>query len=121
LVVFLLASAIGISALAQEAQPVTSAQDTPPSTAQQQLFTSPSPRAAKEEFWKSVNSFVLKKWPPKKRHYLLAGSRHNRLATAPYNKLELLSAEVTQIRLMAHTSNINIVDLINRELALRNI
>ncbi len=62
----LLASAIAIPALAQQGQPATNSQNTPPATAEQQ----PSPvappsvsiNAPKEGFWGRVNPFARKKW-----------------------------------------------------------
>jgi hypothetical protein len=62
LAIFLLAFAIGIPVLAQEAQPAAPPQDNPPSMAQQQPLASPSPSAAKEGFWGRVNPFARKKW-----------------------------------------------------------
>jgi outer membrane protein OmpA-like peptidoglycan-associated protein len=62
LAVFLLASALGIPALAQQAQPVGTPQDTPPSVAQQQPAASSSANASKEGFWGRVNPFARKKW-----------------------------------------------------------
>jgi len=64
LAVFVLASAIGIPALAQQAQPAGTPQSTPPSAAQQ-----PSPEATpsalntpKEGFWGRINPMARKKW-----------------------------------------------------------
>jgi hypothetical protein len=62
----LLASAIAIPALAQQGQPTTDSQSTPPATVEQQ----PSPiappsvsvNAPKEGFWGRVNPFARKKW-----------------------------------------------------------
>ena len=62
LAVLLLASAIGIPALAQQAQPTGAPQNTPPSAAQQQPAASPSTNASKEGFWGRVNPFARKKW-----------------------------------------------------------
>ena len=63
----MLASAIGIPAWAQQAQPAGAPQSTPPTTAQQQ----PSPEAApfvppaKEGFWGRVNPMARKVWVKK--------------------------------------------------------
>jgi outer membrane protein OmpA-like peptidoglycan-associated protein len=65
LAILLLASAVGIPALAQQAQPTGTAQDTPPSTAQQQTSASPSITPAKEGFWGRVNPWARKKWVKK--------------------------------------------------------
>jgi hypothetical protein len=62
LALFLLAFAVGIPVLAQEAQPAALPQDNPPSMAQEQPLASPSPRAPKEGFWGRVNPFARKKW-----------------------------------------------------------
>jgi hypothetical protein len=65
LAVLLLASAVGLPALAQQAQPTGTAQDTPPSAAQQQTSASPSITPAKEGFWGRVNPWARKKWVKK--------------------------------------------------------
>ncbi|MDR3774909.1 MAG: OmpA family protein [Terracidiphilus sp.] len=65
LAVLLLASVVGFPALAQQAQPVGTPRDTPPSAAQQQATASPSTNAAKEGFWGRVNPFARKKWVKK--------------------------------------------------------
>jgi len=62
LAVLLLASAIGLPALAQDAQPSGTPQSTPPSTAQQQTTATPSITPAKEGFWGRVNPWARKKW-----------------------------------------------------------
>jgi outer membrane protein OmpA-like peptidoglycan-associated protein len=59
LAVLLLASAIGIPALAQQAQPSASPQSTPPSA---QQAPSPAANAPKEGFWGRVNPFARKQW-----------------------------------------------------------
>ena len=66
LAILLLASAVGIPALAQQAQPTGTAQDTPPSMAQQQTSASPSITPAKEGFWGRINPWARKKWVKKK-------------------------------------------------------
>jgi len=60
--VLLLASAVGIPALAQQAQPVGTPRDTPPPAVQSQSSASPSINAPKEGFWGRVNPFARKKW-----------------------------------------------------------
>jgi hypothetical protein len=65
LAVLLLASAVGLPALAQQAQPSGTAQDTPPSAAQQQAPASSSITPAKEGFWGRVNPWARKKWVKK--------------------------------------------------------
>ena len=65
LAVLLLASAIGIPALAQQAQPAGTPQNSPPSTAQQQPSASPSANDSKEGFWGRVNPLARKKWVKK--------------------------------------------------------
>jgi hypothetical protein len=64
LAVLLLASALGLPALAQQTQPSGAPQSTPPSAAQQQSSPSASPavNAPKEGFWGRVNPFARKKW-----------------------------------------------------------
>ena len=64
LAVLLLASAIGIPALAQDAQTTATPQTTPPSTAQQ-TTASPSITPGKEGFWGRVNPWARKKWVKK--------------------------------------------------------
>jgi hypothetical protein len=64
LAVLLLASAIGIPALAQDAQTTPTPQTTPPSTAQQ-TTASPSITPGKEGFWGRVNPWARKKWVKK--------------------------------------------------------
>jgi outer membrane protein OmpA-like peptidoglycan-associated protein len=65
LAVILLASALGIPAVAQD-QSSGTPQSTPPSTAQsQQPSASPSTTPAKEGFWGRVNPFARKKWVKK--------------------------------------------------------
>jgi len=65
LAVLLLASAVGIPALAQQAQPSGTPQNTPPTTAQQQPSASSSANASQEGFWGRVNPFARKKWVKK--------------------------------------------------------
>jgi outer membrane protein OmpA-like peptidoglycan-associated protein len=67
LAVLLLASAIGIPALAQQAQSTDSSspQSTLPAAAQQQPSASPSATAPKEGFWGRVYPFARKKWVKK--------------------------------------------------------
>ena len=62
--VVVLASAIGIPAWAQQAQPAGNAQSTPPSAAQQQTYPEAAPYVtpAKEGFWGHVNPFARKVW-----------------------------------------------------------
>ena len=62
LAVLLLASAIGLPALAQDAQPSGNPQSAPPTAAQQQTTVSPSNTPAKEGFWGRVNPWARKKW-----------------------------------------------------------
>jgi outer membrane protein OmpA-like peptidoglycan-associated protein len=64
LAVLLLASAIGIPALAQDAQTTATPQSAPPSTAQQ-TTASPSTTPGKEGFWGRVNPWARKKWVKK--------------------------------------------------------
>jgi len=64
--VILLASALGIPALAQQDQPSASPQSTPPSaTAQQQTTATPAITPGREGFWGRVNPFARKKWVKK--------------------------------------------------------
>ncbi|MGD0628943.1 MAG: OmpA family protein [Terracidiphilus sp.] len=65
LAVFLLASAIGMPALAQQDQANGSLQSTPPSTAQPQTSASPSITPGREGFWGRVNPWARKKWVKK--------------------------------------------------------
>jgi outer membrane protein OmpA-like peptidoglycan-associated protein len=68
LAVLLLASAIGIPALAQQAKPAASSQTAPPSTALEQPSqqpASPSASAPKEGFWGRINPLARKKWVKK--------------------------------------------------------
>ncbi len=65
LAVLLLASVVGFPALAQQAQPVGTPRDTPPSAAEQLASASPSTNAPKEGFWGRVNPFARKKWVKK--------------------------------------------------------
>jgi outer membrane protein OmpA-like peptidoglycan-associated protein len=62
LAVLLLASAIGIPALAQQAQPAASRQSTPPSAQQPSAPASPAANAPKEGFWGRVNPLARKRW-----------------------------------------------------------
>lgn len=63
LAVLMLASAIGIPALAQqEAQPGVPSRDNPPSAAQQQTSASPAPHVAREGFWGRINPLARKSW-----------------------------------------------------------
>jgi hypothetical protein len=64
LAVLLLASAIGIPALAQDAQSAGTPQSTPPATAQQTTAT-PAITPAREGFWGRVNPWARKKWVKK--------------------------------------------------------
>jgi outer membrane protein OmpA-like peptidoglycan-associated protein len=66
LAVILLASAIGIPAMAQDAQSATTPQSTPPSVTQQTTGTATTPiTPAKEGFWGRVNPWARKKWVKK--------------------------------------------------------
>jgi hypothetical protein len=67
LAVILLASALGVPALAQQDQPSTNPQSTPPSTAtaQQQTSATPAITPGREGFWGRVNPFARKKWVKK--------------------------------------------------------
>jgi hypothetical protein len=65
LAVLVLASAIGIPALAQDAQSSTTPQSAPPSTAQQTTTATPSITPAREGFWGRVNPWARKKWVKK--------------------------------------------------------
>jgi hypothetical protein len=63
--IFLLASAIGIPALAQQAQPAGTPQDAPPPAVQSQTTATPSITPGREGFWGRVNPFARKKWVKK--------------------------------------------------------
>ena len=63
--VLLLASAVGLPALAQQAQPAGTPQDTPPVAAQQQPAASRSLTPGREGFWGRVNPWARKKWVKK--------------------------------------------------------
>jgi len=65
LAVILLASALGIPALAQQDQPSGAPQSTPPSTAQQQPSATTPITPAREGFWGRVNPWARKKWVKK--------------------------------------------------------
>jgi len=65
LALLLLASAVAFPASAQQAQPSGTAQDTPPTAAQQQAPASSSITPAKEGFWGRVNPWARKKWVKK--------------------------------------------------------
>src|ERR1700679_3914823 len=68
LAVLLLASAVGLPAFAQQAQPSGTAQDTSSSTAQQAPASSsvtPPVTPAQEGFWGRVNPWARKKWVKK--------------------------------------------------------
>jgi outer membrane protein OmpA-like peptidoglycan-associated protein len=64
LAVFVLASAVGIPAWAQQAQPAPDAQSAPPAAAAQQTYPEAAPYVppAKEGFWGHVNPFARKVW-----------------------------------------------------------
>ena len=62
LAVLLLASAIGIPALAQQAQPTGTPQNTPATAQQPPSSASPSAKGPQEGFWGRVNPFARKKW-----------------------------------------------------------
>jgi outer membrane protein OmpA-like peptidoglycan-associated protein len=59
-----LASAVGIPAMAQQSQPATDSSSTPPPAAQQQTYPEAAPYVppAKEGFWGHVNPFARKVW-----------------------------------------------------------
>jgi hypothetical protein len=59
-----LATAVGIPAIAQQAQPAGDPQSTPPPAAQQQTYPEAAPYVppAKEGFWGRVNPFARKVW-----------------------------------------------------------
>ncbi len=65
LAVILLASALGIPALAQQDQTTGTPQSTPPSTSQQQTSATTPITPAKEGFWGRVNPWARKKWVKK--------------------------------------------------------
>lgn len=74
LAIFVLASAVAVPALAQQAQPASSTQDTPavatqstPTMSDQRPSTPPASAQAqgKEGFWGRVNPFARKKWVKK--------------------------------------------------------
>jgi hypothetical protein len=65
LAVILLASALGIPAMAQQDQTSGAPQSAPPSTAQQQTSATPSITPGREGFWGRVNPFARKKWVKK--------------------------------------------------------
>src|ERR1039458_107892 len=70
LAVILLASAVGIPALAQQGQSSTTPQSTPPQAVQPSSVASPSQHApAKEGFWGRVNPFARKVWVKKQTDY----------------------------------------------------
>jgi len=61
----LLASAIGVPALAQDAQPAPPPQNSPSSTMPQQPTATPAITPAREGFWGRVNPWARKKWVKK--------------------------------------------------------
>jgi hypothetical protein len=63
--IILLASAVGIPAMAQQAQSSTTPQDAPSAMAQQQPAASASNTPGKEGFWGRVNPWARKKWVKK--------------------------------------------------------
>jgi outer membrane protein OmpA-like peptidoglycan-associated protein len=63
--VILLASAIGVPAFAQQAQPTPPPQDTPSSTMPQQPSATPAITPGREGFWGRVNPWARKKWVKK--------------------------------------------------------
>ena len=65
LAVILLASALGIPALAQQDQASGTPQSTPPSTAEQQTSATTPITPAREGFWGRVNPLARKKWVKK--------------------------------------------------------
>jgi hypothetical protein len=65
LAILVLASAIGIPALAQDAQPAAAPQNTPAATTQTQPAASPTMNTAKQGFWGRVNPMARKKWVKK--------------------------------------------------------
>jgi len=62
LAALLLASAFGIPALAQQAQPAATPQSTPPSAQHPSAPASRAANTAKEGFWGRVNPFARKQW-----------------------------------------------------------
>jgi len=65
LAVILLASALGIPAMAQQDQSAGTPQSTPPSTAQQQTTATPPSTPGRDGFLGRVNPFARKKWVKK--------------------------------------------------------
>ncbi|HUV69140.1 MAG TPA: OmpA family protein [Terracidiphilus sp.] len=67
LAALVLASALGIPAMAQQAQPAGDVQNTPPAAAEQQSLPPAAPYVApaKEGFWGRVNPFARKSWVKK--------------------------------------------------------
>jgi outer membrane protein OmpA-like peptidoglycan-associated protein len=65
LAILVLASAIGVPAIAQQAQPDAASQSTPAATTQQQPAASPTMNTLKEGFWGRVNPMARKKWVKK--------------------------------------------------------
>jgi hypothetical protein len=65
LAVILLASALGIPAIAQQDQTSSSPQSAPPSTAEQQTTATPAITPGREGFWGRVNPWARKKWVKK--------------------------------------------------------
>ena len=64
--VFVLASAIAIPAVAQQAQPAAQPQDNPPAVSQQPSPTNVQYPSDKEGFWGHLNPFARKKWVKKR-------------------------------------------------------
>ncbi|HVC46508.1 MAG TPA: OmpA family protein [Terracidiphilus sp.] len=64
--VLILASAMAIPAVAQQAQPAGQPQDTPPSVSQQPSPSASQPATDKEGFWGHLNPFARKKWVHKR-------------------------------------------------------
>jgi outer membrane protein OmpA-like peptidoglycan-associated protein len=60
--ILLLASAVGMPALAQQAQSTAPAQDAPSATAPQQPSATPAIAPGREGFWGRVNPWARKKW-----------------------------------------------------------
>ena len=63
--ILLLASAVGVPALAQDAQPAPPPQNTPSSTMPQQPSATPAITPGREGFWGRVNPWARKKWVKK--------------------------------------------------------
>ena len=63
--ILLLASAVGVPALAQDAQPAPPPQNTPSSTMPQQPSATPAITPGREGFWGRVNPMARKKWVKK--------------------------------------------------------